>query len=172
MHETRVEAGKSELGTAGGGRRGGEGGAAKGFGKAKRASHRPVAAFFFFSTHVFKPRPQTFENHRGCRHQGGEIRRTPGPRGRPAGDARAHSGGGEGDRQQVSVKLPLRCAPGPSGARPPARPLLFSFRSSLVAHHRPHRPRISPPYVSNHRAAETRAERYGEERHTGKEEEK
>ena len=48
MHETRVEAGKSELGTAGGGRRGGEGGAAKGFGKAKRASHRPVAAFFFF----------------------------------------------------------------------------------------------------------------------------
>ena len=99
------------------------------------------------------------------------------PRGRPAGDARAHPGGGQGDRQQVSIKSAAAAArartripaEGSSLRRHRPRFFLVLFVVSLVAHPF-HRPRTSTSYPLNHRAADTRAERYGEERHPEKEE--
>lgn len=76
MHETRVEAGKSKLGTAGGS--GGEGRAREGFEKKRkergRAQRHRVFFFFFFKLTFFT---NLSKNHRGRRHQGGEVRRTP-----------------------------------------------------------------------------------------------
>ena len=91
MHETRVEAGKSELGTSGGGggggregrrgRRGARGESEKG--KAKERGRSVIAAvvvddvFFLkltFFTSTLKP-SKTY--NRGRRHQGGEIWRSP-----------------------------------------------------------------------------------------------